>query len=168
MEVAKLKNAFRYGIESYTGTQTAMSSITDNIKLPEDEPLWAVDESSLSEVVELLTEKDLTKTTNTVIDSSVPNKLKITGTAIWQNNLFNSITDNQIFLYFTTINSNIKINDTLDISNISNTEPQNIMVCINRNENNSFIYIIMISMHIMLIMRQEHVTYILTYPSQFN
>ena len=132
MEVAKLKNAFRYGIESYTGTQTAMSSITDNIKLPEDEPLWAVDESSLSEVVELLTEKDLTKTTNTVIDSSVPNKLKITGTAIWQNNLFNSITDNQIFLYFTTINSNIKINDTLDISNISNTEPQNIMVCINR------------------------------------
>nr|DAT16722.1 MAG TPA: hypothetical protein [Caudoviricetes sp.] len=33
------------------------------------------------------------------IDTSIVRKLKITGSTKWQNELFNSIKDNQIFIY---------------------------------------------------------------------
>ena len=48
-EVSKLKNSFEYGIQSYTGTDTAMSEIVSEYSLQEDEePLWSVDEEMLS------------------------------------------------------------------------------------------------------------------------
>ena len=51
-EVAKLKNSFNYGIESYTGTTTAMTAIKSDLdEAVEEEPLWAIMEGSLSEIV---------------------------------------------------------------------------------------------------------------------
>jgi sigma-B regulation protein RsbU (phosphoserine phosphatase) len=52
-EITKLKNTFKYGLESYQGKQTAMSNIVgelenDNTKTVE--PLWGVDEHTLSEI----------------------------------------------------------------------------------------------------------------------
>jgi hypothetical protein len=52
-EVARLKNAFKYGINSYTDTATAMSSV---VQSPDEEPLWAVDESDLSELSQCTSE----------------------------------------------------------------------------------------------------------------
>lgn len=50
-EVAKLRNAFRYGISSYTGTDTATSKIVSEYSnITEDEPLWSIDEDELSEI----------------------------------------------------------------------------------------------------------------------
>ena len=48
-EVAKLKNSFEYGIQSYTGTDTTMSEVVSEYEREEDdEPLWSVDEEMLS------------------------------------------------------------------------------------------------------------------------
>ena len=48
-EVAKLKNSFKYGINSYTETDTAMSATLESIPEEENEPLWALEEDALSE-----------------------------------------------------------------------------------------------------------------------
>lgn len=48
-EVAKLKNTFYYGIQSYNGTDTASSNIILNNEQEEKEPLWAMDPEDLSE-----------------------------------------------------------------------------------------------------------------------
>lgn len=46
-EVAKLRNSFKYGINSYTNIDTAVSGIIDD-NILDEEPLWAVDQSDLS------------------------------------------------------------------------------------------------------------------------
>jgi hypothetical protein len=48
-EVARLKNSFYYGIQSYTGTDTASANIIQNETEEEKEPLWAIDPEDLSE-----------------------------------------------------------------------------------------------------------------------
>lgn len=48
VEVAKMRNAFRYGLNSYTGTQTAMSTQVNEIEDPDEEPLWAIEPDMLS------------------------------------------------------------------------------------------------------------------------
>lgn len=50
-EVAKMRNAFKYGMYSYTGKETAISSLIDE-DIEEQDALWSVDESDLSEVSE--------------------------------------------------------------------------------------------------------------------
>lgn len=40
-EVARLRNSFKYGINSYTGTNTAMSEIVNGIEDPDNEPSGA-------------------------------------------------------------------------------------------------------------------------------
>ena len=48
-EVLKIQNTFRYGINSYTGTEFAMSSVVESHHdVEENEPLWATDETELS------------------------------------------------------------------------------------------------------------------------
>ena len=50
-EIAKLKNAFQYGIHSYNNEDTAMSSVLEDYEdTPMDEPLWALDPYMMSEV----------------------------------------------------------------------------------------------------------------------
>lgn len=50
-EIRKLKNTFKYGIESYQGKHTAMSDVIGDLSDVEaEEPLWAVTEDSLSEI----------------------------------------------------------------------------------------------------------------------
>ena len=48
-EVARLRNAFNYGIYSYSGTDTAMSRVQGIYEGDiDEEPLWAIDEDGLS------------------------------------------------------------------------------------------------------------------------
>ena len=50
-EVARLKNSFEYGIDSYKGEDTAKSKQLDDYRnISTDEPLWAIDPGYLSEV----------------------------------------------------------------------------------------------------------------------
>jgi hypothetical protein len=44
-EVTKLRNSFKYGINSYTDKNTNLSSSIDD---EDEEPIWAVDEDDLS------------------------------------------------------------------------------------------------------------------------
>lgn len=47
-EVARLKNTFYYGIQSYTGEHTTSSGVINSIEEEEKEPLWALDPEDLS------------------------------------------------------------------------------------------------------------------------
>lgn len=51
-EVAKIKNSFTYGINSYNGTKTAMSNVLGELEEPENEPLWSLEEDDLSALLE--------------------------------------------------------------------------------------------------------------------
>lgn len=48
-EVARLKNTFYYGIQSYNGTDTASAHMILSEEQEEKEPLWAIDPEDLSE-----------------------------------------------------------------------------------------------------------------------
>ena len=62
-EVARLKNSFDYGIDSYIDTRTAKSVQLGGMTVEEDEPLWAIDPGYLSLVPE-------STSFNTVLDAS--------------------------------------------------------------------------------------------------
>ena len=49
-----MKNAFQYGMYSYTGENTAMSRVVKGISDPDEEPLWAIEEEDLSLINELI------------------------------------------------------------------------------------------------------------------
>lgn len=52
-EVTKLRNSFSYGIQSYVGKDTTMSEVVDSYKyLNDEEPLWSIEEDSLSEITD--------------------------------------------------------------------------------------------------------------------
>lgn len=120
-EVAKLKNSFLYGIESYNGTDTAISAINEELEnAVEEEPLWAVEEDGLSSVYDLfefnpttiLSEFDLTNGSAKVVEDKSTGYYYIAvednGT---ENNYIrwnssgsplNDVTDNKLFMYFVT------------------------------------------------------------------
>lgn len=113
-EVARLKNSFRYGIESYTGTKTAMSDTIAEIESPEEEPLWAVEEDGLSEIYELPLEKsdcleggELKSINDPVTYNAY---LEVEGTAQWTApKEILDVEDPKMFMYLTTKGTNNKI-----------------------------------------------------------
>lgn len=92
-EVTKLKNTFKYGINSYTETDTALSAVSgiEYENEEDDEPLWALDPDMLSELSEItrITEDKLARFTkssqNNVlwVDENKQEKIKITGDSIF-------------------------------------------------------------------------------------
>lgn len=145
-EVARLRNAFQYGLCSYTETNTAMSRQVAGITNPDEEPLWCIEEDDLSLIysMNIGLGHDLTPTNEVSIDTE--GILKIDNSATWKCK-YTDIEDPKLFLYLTTTSLNIKINLINNYSfNLNNleipkAEVYNTMICINRNENNSFIYI---------------------------
>ena len=111
-EVARLRNSFRYGIYSYNGYHTAMSAAVDeNKKIPEEEPLWAIDEEELSAVSEFdcpLSDKHtLTPTTSVKVGTDL---LKVLTRATWQDeqSRIAELTDAKLFVYLTTTSMDIQ------------------------------------------------------------
>lgn len=145
-EVARLRNAFQYGLYSYTETNTAMSRQVAGITNPDKEPLWCIEEDDLSLIysMNIGLGHDLTPTNEVSIDTE--GILKIDNSATWKCK-YTDIEDPKLFLYLTTTSLNIKINlinnysFNLNDLKIPKAEVYNTMICINRNENNSFIYI---------------------------
>lgn len=59
-EVAKLRNSFLYGIESYTGKNTGMSAVGSDLENQiEEEPLWAIEEDGLSMITDQLSSSNV-------------------------------------------------------------------------------------------------------------
>ena len=123
-EVAKLKNSFKYGIYSYNDTDTAMSTILNDMERDiENEPLWATEESDLSAIDCGLY---LTGVDNglygyagseiTLVDNDV---LHISGTASWtDNDTMKNDVDTKQYIFMTTDNLNCVIKlKSLDIEN---------------------------------------------------
>ena len=145
-EVARLRNAFQYGLYSYTETNTAMSRQVAGITNPDEEPLWCIEEDDLSLIysMNIGLGHDLTPTNEVSIDTE--GILKIDNSATWKCK-YTDIEDPKLFLYLTTTSLNIKINLINNYSfnlkdlEVPKADVYNTMICINRNENNSFIYI---------------------------
>lgn len=156
-EVARLRNSFTYGIYSYTDTNTALSTITEGYKEDlEDEPLWAIEESDLSEIDEsgTLLDNNHHFSPAEVVDISKQGILTLTDTATWNvTNLYSENLDTKQFIYLTTSNLNIQIQlqatdtpvATLDLSklNVPLVNKYQILVIISREINNGkkFIWI---------------------------
>ena len=149
-EVAKLKNSFNYGIESYNGKQTATSTEISEYEV-EQEPLWAIDEYSLSPIADenfvlsldedhLLVPKENVETHNGFL------KILDDVTFNVDSNLLNTVAykDNKIFLYLTTSNLNfdVKFKDidsdniiTLNFAqlcNIHDNQKFNVLIVVNK------------------------------------
>lgn len=110
-EVARLRNSFRLGIESYNGTTTAMTTTVDDYsELPEEEPIWAVDEDGLSDLgVDEMSQGHSLKSDkgsiDVVVDQATTNTyLKIKGDAYWvaQENV-TSVPDSKVYMYMTML-----------------------------------------------------------------
>lgn len=117
-EVAKLRNSFQYGIQSYVGTDTAMSEIVDSYKyLNDEEPLWSIEEDSLSEIPDAT----LNFKSSVIIPPLYPQEnIEYSGTGVVKINDyvtwtdpetgFLSIGDTKIFLYLTATSLDYDIN----------------------------------------------------------
>ena len=123
-----------------------MSRQVAGITNPDEEPLWCIEEDDLSLIysMNIGLGHDLTPTNEVSIDTE--GILKIDNSATWKCK-YTDIEDPKLFLYLTTTSLNIKINLINNYSfNLNNleipkAEVYNTMICINRNKNNSFIYI---------------------------
>ena len=155
-EVARLRNAFNYGIYSYSGTDTAMSRVqgvyTGDV---EDEPLWAIEEDGLSLQEDLLEnisdfrpQANIEYTTEERLPHFVDNAGIYT---TWRDetlDLINGVDDSKLFLYITASSPEITLllNDKedvglelpIDLSSIlndfSHPEWYNILVVISRKQ----------------------------------
>jgi len=115
-EVAKLKNTMKYGMYSYTGSDTAMSRVVGEYTPSENEPLWAIEESDLSPIddafLDISERHNLVPSTNVEADTGVlyvkPEGAKWIDPA--DQNGFKAATDAKLFLYLTMSNMNAKIN----------------------------------------------------------
>ena len=106
-----------YGIESYTGTTTAMSVVEEDLAdAVENEPLWAIEEDGLSLLQDFIVGDGhtLVPADNVTIiqDAETYNSyLKITGEAKWlPNSELRDCTDSKLFVYATVNRPDIKVN----------------------------------------------------------
>ena len=149
-EVAKLKNSFTFGINSYTGKDTAMGRIVGSYKPEEQEPLWDVDEADLSIVTGA--EVDLTNNNSLVPSSNVTvgeGYLAVEGIASWINPKeggFIEVEDPKLYIFMTTSSLNVilhlasiesgDIKADIDLSTLGlkryEGDRYNIMFCLSR------------------------------------
>ena len=152
-EVAKLRNSFKYGMFSYTGKETAMSAVmSDWNNTQEVEPLWAVEESDLSPIDDVILDisnlHTLIPTENVIVS---PGALEINSSgATWFDDKdgFLKITDPKLFIFMTTSGMTFKIHleelsdpeDTLEIDfsklgvPVSVSEKYNILFVVSRTK----------------------------------
>ena len=150
VEVAKMRNAFKYGIYSYTGTDTAISGVINDIPEPDEEPLWAIEPDMLS----IITGADVTISEEVQNLDPInrvnpqPGKLVLLGKVRWwdKEDLVKNCEDSKIFAYFTVSQPYITLtfedtknsDNTLEIDltpyreNLVNLEKYNILVVVSR------------------------------------
>ena len=143
-EVAKLRNSMKYGLYSYTGKDTAMSRVMDSYdEVPDEEPLWATEESDLSPIdgagTELGNGNLLEPPGN--VQVLAEDALRITGEASWDDpiGVLSDVEDPKLYFYFTTSKPNITLTlvpGDLELSlsslGVPNSSRYNILVVLSR------------------------------------
>lgn len=135
-EVSKLRNSFRYGISSYTGTDVAMSAIVSEYDdIEEDEPLWSIEEDDLSGIDDATVDFEapfIPFTSEAPIDYDQSGFAGITGIAYTTDvvkNAYSEIDDTKLFCYLTVDQPNVKFyldNETyIDVSALTAYRPTN-------------------------------------------
>lgn len=154
-EVARLRNAFKYGINSYTDENTAISATLTGITNPDEEPLWAIEEDDLSSIYTLTIGQGTELSPLSNINTDTEGILYITETVLWNDNEdISECTDPKLFAYITNTNLNIVvalINEDgslfkIDLSTLDVTlcDSYNIMMLISREVDESgynYVYI---------------------------
>lgn len=112
-EVAKMRNAFKYGMYSYTGQDTALSAISDD-NTKEKDALWSVEESDLSEITTYAIDFEGTSfpfLPKTNVDVTKPGVVTFKDSAYWNDYMdeLKSLEDPKLYLYMTTNSLNINI-----------------------------------------------------------
>lgn len=144
-EVAKLKNSFKYGINSYTETATAMSQVMDQIPEVDNEPLWALEEDSLSQFMPGTIAMDSTHKLqgDGIIVDNEHNLLTITQEAYFQDPAegFNRQQDPKSIVFITTTGKNVEFHlkhnqerITVNLTNLpfANVDLYNILVVVSK------------------------------------
>jgi hypothetical protein len=113
-EVAKMRNAFKYGMYSYTGTNTAVSNLVNN-ELPSSDALWSVDETDLSEITSYVIDFEGTEfpfEPKNNVNISEQGVVRFEAESVWTDYLkeLYNMSDPKLYLYMTTSDLNIKIN----------------------------------------------------------
>lgn len=114
-EVARLKNSFKYGIYSYNDENTAMSTILNDYEQNVDEePLWATEETDLSELDCGLyltgIENGLTPSDGSTVTLVQNDTLQIDGNAYFvDKDEFKNNIDAKQYLFMTTSSCDIKV-----------------------------------------------------------
>lgn len=135
-EVAKLRNSFRYGISSYTGTDVAMSQIVSEYDdIQEEEPLWSIEEDDLSGIDDATIDFEapfIPLTSDERIDYDRDGFARINTVAYTTDvikNAYNEIDDTKLFCYLTVSQPNVKFyldeNTIIDISTLTTYRPSN-------------------------------------------
>lgn len=136
-EVARLKNSFKYGITSYVEDQTSMSNVLENIIVPEEEPLWAIEEDGLSEIVDCTINMDDThQLIGTVTANNEVGYLDIESAKLFNDKFQQK--DPKFIIFITSSKKDIQFNFSNDFSlslnllNISNVDLYNILIVISK------------------------------------
>ena len=113
-EVAKMRNAFKYGMYSYSGNNTALSEIVDN-DVKEKDALWSVDEADLSEITAYNIDFEGTVfpfNPSSNVDISTPGVVRFNGEAEWTDymNELSELEDAKLYLYMTSNDTDITVN----------------------------------------------------------
>lgn len=133
-EVSRLRNSFKYGINSYSNKNTAMSEIINNQDIDE-EPVWATDQSDLSGLASAMIDFEIGpfpfKPKENFITS--PGKVTMIGEAYFDDpdSEIQNCSDPKLYSYTTTSNLNIKYtltNEsattyTIDLASVVNVDP---------------------------------------------
>lgn len=109
-DVARLKNSFKYGIVSYTDTNTTMSEQLGEMTDPDEEPLWAVEEEDLSQLYSLIIGEGTELTPIESVNVATEGVLKLSGKVSWLDSqeLLKQCEDPKLFTYITSTNLNIQ------------------------------------------------------------
>lgn len=140
-----MKNAFQYGIYSYNGEDTALSRKIHGMQYPDEEPLWAIEESDLSLISDLVIGGGHGLEPGSAVDISKEGILKVAGSAYWTDleGIIKNNTDIKLFCYLTATKPTISLelsgltNKVLDLTKlgIPPVEAYNIMILISRVSN---------------------------------
>lgn len=147
-EVARMRNAFQYGMYSYTDENTAMSRVVNGISDPDEEPLWCIEEEDLSLINQLIIGGGHGLEPDTNVNIGTEGLLQITGAATWTDleNVVKDATDPKLFCYITTTKPTIMLefagtseSKQLDLNtlNFPAVDAYNIMVLVGRVSNKS-------------------------------
>lgn len=147
-EVARLRNAFRYGINSYTDKDTAISETLVGLENPDEEPLWAVEEEDLSLINSVTIGLGSGLEPDQNIDVSTEGILSLTGNVTWtDDDTISVVEDPKLFAYISSSTLDITVNlKTFEEGELSiklnslvneTVDFYNIMICISREVDNS-------------------------------